>query len=60
MIARDIPEAPWQDLIADFFTFKNREYLLVAYAFIEYPFTFKISTKTADTIIHQFTHFFTV
>ena len=58
MIPRDVPVVPWQDLTTDFFTFKNKEYLLVAYIFSKYPFTFKISTKTADTIICKFMQLF--
>ena len=58
MIPRDVPEVPWQDLAADFFTFKNKEYLLVADTFGKYPFTFRISTKTADTVTHKFTQLF--
>ena len=58
MILRDVPEAPWQDLTTDFFTFKNKEYLLVTDTFSKYPFTFKISTKTADTMTCKFMHLF--
>ena len=58
MIPRDVLETPWQDLIANFFKFKNKEYLLITNTFRKYPFTFKISTKTADTVIHKFTQLF--
>ena len=51
MIPRDVPEAPWQDLAADFFKFKNKEYLLITDTFSTYPFTFKIATKTADIVM---------
>ena len=27
IIPKDVPEGPWQDLTADFLTFKNKEYL---------------------------------
>ena len=58
MIPREVPEAPWQDLTADFFTFKNKENLLVTDTFSKYPFTFTISTKTAESITHKFTQHF--
>ena len=51
MIPRDVPEAPWQDVAADFFNFKGKEYLLIADTFSKYPFTFRMTTKTADTVI---------
>ena len=58
MIPRDVPEAPWQDLAADFFNFKGKEYLLVADIFSKYPFTFRMTTKTADSVIQKFTQLF--
>ena len=58
MIPRDVPEAPWQDLAADFFNFKGKEYLLIADTFSRYPFTFRRTTKTADTVIRKCTQLF--
>ena len=55
MISRDVPEVPWQDLAADFFNFKGKEYLLIADTFSKYPFAFRMTTKTADTVIQKFT-----
>ena len=51
MLPRDIPEAPWQDLAADFFNFKGKEYLLIADTFSKYPFASRMTTKTAETVI---------
>ena len=51
MLPRDVPEAPWQDLAADFFNFKGKEYLLIANTFSKYPFASKMTTKTAETVI---------
>ena len=51
MIPRDVPDIPWQDLAADFFNFKGKENPLIADTISKYPFTFRISTKTADTVI---------
>ena len=58
MIPMDVPEAPWQDLSANLFKFKNKEYLFITDTFSKYPFTFKISTKMADNVIHKFTQLF--
>ena len=58
MIPRDVPEALLQDLTTNFFTFKNKKYLLAADTFSKYPFNFNISTKTADTITCKFMQLF--
>ena len=58
MLPRDVPEAPWQDLAADFFNFKGKEYLLIADTFSKYPFAFRMTTKTAGTVIQKFTQLF--
>ena len=51
MLPRDVPEAPWLDLAADFFNFKGKEYLLIADTFSKYPFASRMTTKTAETVI---------
>ena len=54
MIPRDVPDTPWQDLAADFFTYKEpMTNLLVIDTFSKYPFTYKIHKKTAETVIHK-------
>ena len=58
MLPRDVPEAPWQDLAADFFNFKGKEYLLVADTFSKYPFPSRMTTKTAEIVIRKFTQLF--
>ena len=58
MIPRDMPDTPWQDLAADFFTYKTNDYLLVADTFSKYPFTYKMHKKTAETVIHKLTQLF--
>ena len=58
VIPRDVPEAPWQDLAADFFHFKGKEYLLVADTFSKYPLAFRMTTKTTETVIQKFTQLF--
>ena len=52
MIPRDVPDTPWQDLAADFFTYKTNDYLLVADTFSKYQFTYKMHKKTAETVIN--------
>ena len=58
MIPRDVPDTPWQDLAADFFTYKTNDYLLVTDTFSKYPFTYKMHKKTAETVIHKLTQLF--
>ena len=58
MLPRDVPEAPWQDLAADFFNFKGKEYLLIADTFSKYPFASRMTTKTAETVIRKLTQLF--
>ena len=60
MLPRDVPEAPWQDLAADFFNFKGKEYLLIADTFSKYPFAFRMTTKTADSHTKVYTTLLTV
>ena len=58
MIPRDVPDTPWQDLAADFFTYKTNDYLLVTDTFSKYSFTYKMHKKTAETVIHKLTQLF--
>ena len=53
MLPRDVPDSPWQDLAADFFTYKHKEYLLIADTFSKYPFIYQTSSKTAKSIIKK-------
>ena len=50
MLPRDVPESPWQELAADFFTHNHKEYLLIADTFSKYPFVYQISSKSAESI----------
>ena len=38
MLPRDIPDGPWQEIAADYFTHKGKEYLLICDLFSKYPF----------------------
>ena len=53
MLPKDIPEGPWQDLATDFFHHNKAEYLLIADSFNKYPFLYKISSKTYDSIVKK-------
>ena len=39
MLLWDIPDSPWQELAADYFTNKGKDYLLIADTFSKYPFS---------------------
>ena len=60
MLPRDVTEAPWQDLAADFFNFKGKEYLLIADTFSKYPFAFRMTKKTAESHLKVNTTLLTV
>ena len=53
MLPRDIPDSPWQELAADYFTHKGKDYLLIANTFSKYPFVYKVHSKTTDSIINR-------
>ena len=53
MLPRDVPDSPWQELAADFFTHNHKEYLLIADTFSIYPFIYQTSSKTAESIIKK-------
>ena len=50
MLPRDVPDSPWQELAADFFTHNHKEYLLIVDTFSKYPFIYQTSSKTAESI----------
>ena len=50
MLPHDIPDRPWQELATDYFTHFGKDYLLVAYPFSEYPFIFRVHSKTPSSI----------
>ena len=49
MLPRDVPDSPWQELAADFFTHNHEEYLLIVDTYSKYPFIYQTS-KTAESI----------
>ena len=53
MLQRYVPDSYWQDLAAYFFTYKNKEYLLITNMFSLYPFMYQTSSKVADPIIQK-------
>ena len=50
MLARDVPDGPWQDMTADYMTHKCQEYLIICDAFSKYPFVFKVNSKSAQSL----------
>ena len=52
MLPWDIPDGPWQELAADYFTHKGKDYLLIVDTFSKYPFIYKVHSKTSDIITH--------
>ena len=53
MLPSDVPDSPWQDLAADFFTYNHKEYLLIVDTFSKYPFIYQLSSKSAKSIIKK-------
>ena len=50
MLPRDIPDGPWQDIAADYMTFKGHEYLIICDTFSKYPFAYKVTAKSAQSL----------
>ena len=50
MLPRDIPDGPWQDIAADYMTHNGQEYLIICDAFSKYPFAYKTTTKSAQSL----------
>ena len=50
MLPRDIADGHWQDILADYMTHKSHEYLIIWYAFSKYPFVYKVSSKSAQSL----------
>ena len=53
MLPRDVPDSLWQDLGADFFTYNDKEYFLIADTFTKYPFIYQTSSKSTKSIIKK-------
>ena len=50
MIPRGIPDDTWQEIATDYLTHKGIEYLLVCDLFSKYPFIYKVSTKSGQSL----------
>ena len=50
MLPKDIPDGPWQDIVVDYMTHKGQEYLIICNAFSKYPFMYKVSSKSAQSL----------
>ena len=59
MLPCDVPDGPWQGIVANYFTHSHKNYLLIADTFSKYPFLYDIHSKTADSIIQCLQDLFT-
>ena len=50
MLPRDIPDNPWQEITTDYLNHKGKEYLLVCNLFSKYPFLYKVSTRSVQSL----------
>ena len=50
MLPRDIPDGPWQDIMADYMTHKCHENLIICDAFSKYPFMYKVTSKSVQSL----------
>ena len=47
------PNGPWQEIIADYFIHKGKEYLLICDLFSKYPFIYMTTAKTEHSITQR-------
>ena len=50
MLPQDIPDSPWQEIAADYFHQRSKEYLLICNLLSKYPFLFRISSKSTYSL----------
>ena len=50
MQPRDIPDGPWQEIIADYLTHKGKDYLLICNLFSKNPFLYRVPTKSVQSL----------
>ena len=50
MLPRDNPNGLWQEITAIYLTHKGKEYLLICDLCSKYPFLYKVSTKSAQSL----------
>ena len=53
MLTWNIPECPWQDISADHFTNKGKDNFLICNTYSKYPFIYKASSKTAQSLTQK-------
>ena len=53
VLPRDVPDSPWQDLAAAFFTYNHKEHFPIVDTFSKYPFFYQTSSKSAKSIIKK-------
>ena len=59
MMARDIPNGPWEEIANDFFTLNLKDYLVICNTFSTYPPSLRYPPKTAEATIPKFQQLFT-
>ena len=50
MLPGNIPDGPWQDITVDYMTHKSHEYLIICNAVSKYPYVFKVTSKSAQSL----------
>ena len=50
MHPRDVPDSPWQEIAVDYLTYEGKEYLLICNFFSKYPFLYKVTTKSTQSL----------
>jgi len=51
MIPHQLPDRPWEEVSADYFTLHTQDYLLVVDCYSKYPEVIPMATKTAEATI---------
>ena len=50
MLPSDVPDSPWEEITADYLNHQGKEYLLICDVFSKYPFLYKVTTKSAQSL----------
>ena len=50
MLSRDVPDGPWQELAADYFTYYSKDCILIAHPCSKCPFIYRVHSKTSDSL----------
>ena len=50
MLPSDVPDSLWQEITADYLTHQHKQYLLIWNLFSKYPFLYKVTTMSAQSL----------